>query len=107
MGRTLLSANFANIENPMGGSSAQRPALVEVAMPSQAGGQECPPHTNTESAAPDRDPAVWDPIEGTVERSSAGGALTHLSASFAACLNISTNIFRVSLPVCVFWFDGW
>jgi hypothetical protein len=32
----------------------------------------------------------------------ARGASPHLSASFAACLNISTNISRVSLPVAVF-----
>jgi hypothetical protein len=31
-----------------------------------------------------------------------GGALAYSSASLAASLNISTNIFRVSLPVCVF-----
>lgn len=34
-------------------------------------------------------------------------ASPYLSASFAACLNIFTNISRVSLPVAVFWFDGW
>ena len=31
-----------------------------------------------------------------------GGASLHLSANFAACLNIFTNISRVSFPVCVF-----
>ena len=30
-----------------------------------------------------------------------------IPASFAARRNISTNISRVSLPVCVFWFEGW
>jgi len=47
------------------------------------------------------------PSEGRDERSGASGAWIHLSANFAACLNIPTNIFRVSLPVCVFWFEGW
>jgi hypothetical protein len=35
-----------------------------------------------------------------------GGALAYSSATLAASLKIFTNISRVSLPVCVFWFDG-
>jgi hypothetical protein len=46
-------------------------------------------------------------IRGKVERTGTGGASIYLSANFAASSKISTNIFRVSFPVCVFWFDGW
>jgi hypothetical protein len=54
-------------------------------------------------------PAFWlcTPRKGKVERSDQGSASLYRSANFAACLNISTNIFRVSFPVCVFWFEGW
>jgi hypothetical protein len=39
---------------------------------------------------------------GWVVRSGLSGASPYRSANLAACLNISTNIFRVSFPVCVF-----
>jgi hypothetical protein len=49
---------------------------------------------------------VCDPMEWGRVHDPPGGAILYSSASLAASLNISTNIFRVSLPVCVFWFDG-
>jgi hypothetical protein len=60
-------------------------------------------------AAPVRDPvlSIKTPLHGARCNDPPGGALAYSSASLAACLNIFTNISRVSLPVCVFWFDGW
>ncbi len=42
-------------------------------------------------------PVEWGRVHGPP-----GGALVYSSASLAAALKISTNISRVSLPVCVF-----
>jgi hypothetical protein len=60
-------------------------------------------------AAPDRDPrfSIVTPFKWGRCNDPPGGASTYSSASLAACLNIFTNISFVSLPVCVFWFDGW
>jgi hypothetical protein len=59
-------------------------------------------------AAPVRDPSFVGitPRKGEGRAIRMSGASPYMSANFAACLNISTNIFRVSFPVCVFWFDG-
>lgn len=50
------------------------------------------------------DPALFgcNPAEGEGQIIRQSGASPYMSANFAACLNISINIFRVSFPVCVF-----
>jgi hypothetical protein len=60
-------------------------------------------------AAPVRDPGsrLRPLLYGVGCDDPPGGALPYSSASLAASLKIFTNISRVSLPVCVFWFDGW
>jgi hypothetical protein len=55
-------------------------------------------------AAPVRDPGFSNvtPLYGAGCNNPPGGASHYSSANLAACLNISMNISRVSLPVWVF-----
>jgi hypothetical protein len=102
VGRTLLSAAF-----DLGLDLAVAGGEFEIKINIKSGGQECPSHT--EEVAPPRfvtELFSYTLIRGKVERTGTGGASIYLSANFAASSKISTNIFRVSFPVCVFWFDG-
>jgi hypothetical protein len=103
VGRTLLSAAFdLGLDLDLAVAGGEFEIKINV-----KSGQECPPHTK--EVAPPRfvtELFSYTLIRRKVERTGTGGASIYLSANFAASSKISTNIFRVSFPVCVFWFDG-